>query len=290
MAFSDLEVPVRDSGQLAAVERENGESEPEPGLMRKVFDRVQPTRLLAAVLGVGLFVVAWELVAWHDKFLIPTVSAIVSSLVHDSHLYWMNLLTTLREMVVGLVVSFVIAFGLAVLMCHAKAVEWAVMPLAVMLQVTPIIGITPGLVIAFGFGSLPKYIITAMIVFFPLLINSLIGLRSADPATLDLLQTLHASRLEVLWKLRLPSSLPFLFAAFRICLPLALIGAVVAEFLAAGQARGLGSLIEVAQGEGNLVVIYTSTLVLAIAGLAVTAGVVALERSVLSWHPSSQRS
>lgn len=289
MAFSDVETAPTPAEPVAGI-AEEAASEPETRAARKVLARVRPVRLLAAVAGLALFFVAWEIVAWHDRFLIPTASEMVHSLLHQSHLYWMNLLTTLREMAVGLVASFVIAFCLAVLMCHAKAVEWSVMPLAVMLQVTPIIGITPGLVIAFGFGSLPKYIITAMIVFFPLLINSLIGLRSVDPATLDLFQTLHASRLEVLWKLRLPSSLPFLFAAFRVCLPLALVGAVVAEFLAAGQARGLGSLIEVAQGEGNLVVIYTSTLVLAIGGLALTLGIVALERSVLSWHPSTRRS
>jgi len=245
--------------------------------------------VLPALVGIGAFVGAWQIVALHNRYLLPTVPEIARSLWEQPHLYLRDMLGTLRETAVGFVASFVVAFSLAVCMAYSKIVERAVMPLAVVLNVTPILAIVPGLTVAFGLGLTPKYIITGLIVFFPLLINSLIGLRSADPSALDFFHTVHASRWEILWRLRLPSSLPFLFAAFRVCVPLSLIGAVVAEFLAAGNASGLGSLIAVAQSQSDLAVIYAATVVLAALGLLLTLIVTLVERSLLSWHPSRGR-
>jgi NitT/TauT family transport system permease protein len=136
----------------------------------------------------------------------------------------------------------------------------------------------------------PKYIVTAVIVFFPFLINSLIGLRSSDPRAHDVFTTLHASRWEILLRLRIPSSLPFLLAAARICMPLSLVGAVVAEFTAPGRASGLGSLIETAMSLSDLKTIYASVLVLAILGIALTLLIVILQRRLLGWYqPAANR-
>jgi NitT/TauT family transport system permease protein len=173
-------------------------------------------------------------------------------------------------------------------MSHVRILERALMPLAVVLNVTPIVAIAPGLVVAFGFGFTPKYIIAGVIVFFPFLVNSLVGLRSLDPEVLDVFTTLHASRWEVLWRLELPSSLPYLFAAARICLPLSLIGAVVAEFSAAGQTTGLGSLIETSANQADLQAVYASVVVLALLGISVTFVVAMFQRRLLSWQSSSR--
>jgi NitT/TauT family transport system permease protein len=171
-------------------------------------------------------------------------------------------------------------------MSFVKVVERALLPLAVVLNVTPVIAIAPALVVAFGFGETPKYIITAIVVFFPFLINSLTGMRSVDPQALDVLKTLHASRWEIMRKLSLPSSLPFLFAAARICLPLSLIGAVVAEFVAAGTANGLGTLIVTAASLGDLKTIYASVFILSVMGVALFLLVVLVQKRVLTWHGS----
>jgi NitT/TauT family transport system permease protein len=242
------------------------------------------------VVAIGILMLGWQLYAVHDRFVIPTVPQIFTELVRHPDLFWRNLLVTLQEAVVGASFGMLAAFVLAVAMCELRLVERALMPLAVMLNVTPVVAIAPGLVVAFGFGMVPKYIVTAVIVFFPFLINSLIGLRSSDPRAHDVFTTLHASRWEVLLRLRIPSSLPFLLAAARICMPLSLVGAVVAEFVAPGRASGLGSLIETAASLSDLKTVYASVLVLAFLGIALTLLIVVLQRRLLGWYqPAAHR-
>lgn len=240
------------------------------------------------IVGFGLIILGWQLYAIHNPYVIPTIAQIVDEYLTQPGLYWHDTLVTLQEAVVGASCGMVGAFLLAILMSRVRVLERALMPLAVVLNVTPMVAIAPGLVVAFGFGFTPKYIIAAMIVFFPCLINSLVGLRSPDSEVLDVFTTLHASWWEVLWRLELPTSLPYLFAAARICLPLSLIGAVVAEFSAAGQTTGLGSLIETAANQANLKTVYASVVVLALLGVSVTFVIVTFQRRLLSWHSSSR--
>jgi NitT/TauT family transport system permease protein len=172
--------------------------------------------------------------------------------------------------------------SLAIVMVHVEVIEQAVMPLAVVLNVTPVIAIAPALALAFGFGVAPKYLLTAIITFFPLLVNALVGLRSIDRRALDIARTLNASRWEILWHLRLPSSLPYLFAGARVCLPLAVVGAVVAEFVVAGTQGGLGSVISIALNYSELASVYAAIGCLAIMGVVLTGVVVVLERRMLA--------
>ncbi|HTV11471.1 MAG TPA: ABC transporter permease subunit [Acidimicrobiales bacterium] len=246
-----------------------------------VASAVVPPAALLALLALG-----WQLVALRNKFLLPSLGAVGSELTSHPREYLDAAATTLQETGVGLGVSFVVAFGLAVAMGHFKVVERAVMPLAVVINVTPVVALAPGLATALGFGYTPRYIVTGIIVFFPLLINSLAGLRSADPEALRYFVTLNASRWDILYRLRLPSSLPFLFAAARICFPLSLIGAVVAEFTAAGNENGLGSLIYISDENNYLAGMYSGVFCLSVLGLLVTLLVVLVERRVLAWHPS----
>jgi NitT/TauT family transport system permease protein len=247
----------------------------------------RPSLWLPPLVALAVLIGAWQLYAMHNPFVIPTVPKIFHELTSRPGFYLRNALTTLREALVGAALGMGIAFVLAVLMSYVRIVERAVLPLAVILNVTPIIAVAPALVVAFGFGPTPKYIITAVLVFFPFLINSLIGLRSADPLALDVLKTLNASHTEILWRLRLPSSLPFLCAGARICVPLSLIGAVVAEFVAAGQTNGLGTLIVTAASLSDLPTIYASVVVLAVMGIALFVLVVLIQRRLLAWHSSA---
>jgi NitT/TauT family transport system permease protein len=173
-------------------------------------------------------------------------------------------------------------------MTHIPIIERVVMPLAVILNVTPVVAIAPGLTLMLGLGMSPRYVVTALIVFFPLLINSLVGLGNVDLEALDLFQTMHASKTEVLLHLRLPSSLPFLFVAARICFPLATVGAVVAEFSTSGPDTGLGSAIAVAVASDAVPSVYAAIFCLAVMGLALTLVVTLAERRLLAWHPTSR--
>lgn len=172
-------------------------------------------------------------------------------------------------------------------MVHGRFLERAIMPVAVLTNVTPVVSIAPALVVAFGFGMAPRYIVTALITFFPFLVNGLVGMRSVEPGALEILRSLNASRTEILLRLRVPSSLPFLFAAARVCLPLSIVGAVVAEFVSAGTNRGLGSLIATSEAQSSLSPIYAAVWCLAILGIALSVIVVLAERRFLSWNATA---
>jgi NitT/TauT family transport system permease protein len=144
-------------------------------------------------------------------------------------------------------------------------------------------------VVAFGFGPGPKLVITALICFFPILINTAAGLRSVPTPVLQVYQTMRASRLELLLYLRIPSALPFILAALRIVFPLSVIGAVVAEMSAAGGSGGLGTLIATASSANQLAVVYAGIFMLAVMGAALLLIVTVAGRRALRWHESGNQ-
>jgi NitT/TauT family transport system permease protein len=240
--------------------------------------------------GVAFLVVAaiWQVVADHTQSIIPTLGSIYSALGANSHLLVTDGLDTLQESLVGLGAGFAVAFLAAVAMSEVRILERALMPLAVVVNVTPLVALAPGLGLAFGFGYAPKYILTGIIVFFPFLVNASIGLRSVEPEALNVLQTLDASRREVLYRLRLPSSLPFLFSAARVCFPLSIVGAVVAEFTASGFSPGLGVLVQSASSHSQIGLEFAAIFCLALMGVVYTAIVAICERRLLRWHVSAR--
>ena len=253
----------------------------QPTRSRGVATRLRLEAWLPPAIALAILLALWQVYATHHPYVLPRISRIASQLHDRPDLYARNALTTVEEALVGAACGMGVAFVLAVLMFYVRIIERAILPLAVVLNVTPLVAIAPALVVAFGFGMAPKFVIASLLVFFPFLVNVLAGLREVDPRALDVLTTLHASRAEVLWRLRLPSSLPYLFAAARICMPLSLIGAVVAEFVAAGEAKGLGTLIVTAASLGDLGTVYSAVVVLACLGVGMFAMVVTLQHVVL---------
>ena len=158
------------------------------------------------------------------------------------------------------------------------------MPLAVLVKVTPIVAVAPLFVIWFGFGSAPKVMIAALITFFPVMVNALAGLRSVNPGALDFFHSMQAPRRQVYFKLRAPSALPYLFAAFRIAIPLSVIGAVVGEWFSGD--RGLGSVIIVAHNNLDMPTLFSAVLTLAFIGICLMVLLSYVEKRVLFWHES----
>jgi NitT/TauT family transport system permease protein len=254
-----------------------------------VARRVRLRVWLPALIAVAAVAIAWELYASAHPFAIPTIERIWNSLSASPSLYWSNFLTTLREIAIGGGGGIAAAFLFAVLMAELPIFENALMPLFVLLMVTPLIAIAPAFVLAFGYGVLPKYLITGVVVFYPMLVNTLAGLRDVDPRALDVFTTLHASRLETFWRLRLPSSLPFVFAGLKIALPLSIVGATIAEFVASGTQAGLGSLIEVAATQANIAVIWASTFLLCLLGIVFVTLLALIRSKLVWWDKAGQR-
>ena len=195
---------------------------------------------------------------------------------------------TAWEAFLGFSVALVLAMIGGTLMAHSPFIERASLPIAVLIQVTPIIAYAPAIVIWFGLGFKSILVITSLVCFVPFLVNSVAGLRSVDPNLLELARSVDARKRVIFWRLRLPSSLPFLFSAARIAVGLALIGAVLGEFF--GSSEGLGYAIKTAQARPIQLIdqLWGSIFVLGLMGAIATLLIGAIERSVLHWH-SSQR-
>jgi NitT/TauT family transport system permease protein len=225
----------------------------------------------------------WQVTAIANPYVIPTIDQVWLSLIKDADVYLANMLVTGLEVVVGAASGIIAGFVLAIIMAEFQIMERAIMPLVVVVMVTPIVAIAPALVVAFGFGMTPKFIVTALVVFFPMLVNSLAGLRDVDDRTLDVMKTLHASRWEIFRDLRFTGSMPYVFAGLRIALPLAIVGAAVAEFVAAGQQAGLGSLVTIAAAQANLPVTWASIALLCLMGVILISLLALVRKRVLWW-------
>jgi NitT/TauT family transport system permease protein len=232
-------------------------------------------------------VLVWEFwVRWRDISIIvvPPPSAVVERFFEDPAFFWREGGYTLYEATLGLLAGSAVAIGLAVLMAHSRLAERTIFPLAIVIKVTPLVAVAPVLVIMLGFGTTPKVVIAALLCFFPTLVNAMTGFRDVNPGALEFMRSLHASPWQVFWKLRAPSSLPYLFAALKITFPLALIGAVVAEWFTGD--RGLGLVIFVANYNLDTPTLFAAVGVLALMGVIINVALSLAERRLLFWHAS----
>jgi NitT/TauT family transport system permease protein len=243
-------------------------------------------RYLLSALGIIVIIAYWE---FHVRFfhvpdfLIPAPSEVASSLVEEWPSLQRNTGATLIESVGGFIAGNGIAILLAVVFVHSKSTERTLYPIAVAIRTVPIIAIAPILVLLFGNGYTPKIIIAALISFFPTLVNMVRGLESVEPNALELMRVLSASPGQVFWKLRVPSSLPFLFSALKIAATSCVIGAIVSEWI--GADTGLGYLITVSTFEFRTGLLYAAMVVGSAMALLLFALVVVAERLIVRWKP-----
>lgn len=219
-------------------------------------------------------------------YLVPTPEAVARAFLDDPSRFLDAGRTSLIEALGGLAIGSGAALLVAIAMAHSRPLERALYPLALVVKVTPVVAVAPLFIIWFGFGIWPKLLVAALITFFPMLVNAVVGLRDVDPAAHDFLRSLHASRWQVFWRLRWPASLPYLFAALRISVPLALIGAVVAEWMSGD--GGLGQVILIANGDFDTASLFAAVLVLAALAVLLSGALALLERKLLFWHESSE--
>ena len=241
--------------------------------------------VLPPVVALTVVCVIWEVwtnVSNTPVYIVPAPSVVLSRLFGDLDFFIVHGLITLAEATGGFLLGTTVALVGATLMAHSRLIERSLYPLAILVKVTPIVAVAPLFVIWFGFGPIPKVLIAALITFFPVLVNGVTGFRSVDPGALDFLRSLHASRRQVFTLLRVPSATPYLFAAFRVAIPLSVIGAVVGEWFSAD--RGLGSVIIVAHSNLDMPTLFAAILVLSTLGIVLTVLTSVLERRALFWH------
>ncbi len=240
---------------------------------------------LAALLIAGAVWEVWVRADNTPVYLVPAPSEVLDRLFSDLGFFAGAGATTLLEALAGFALGAAISIALAIAMAHSHFVERSVFPLAILVKVTPIIAVAPLFTIWFGFSWWPKIIIATLLTFFPVLVNAVVGLRAVNPTALDFLRSVHASPLEIFWRLRVPSSLPYLFSGFRITIPLSVIGATVAEWFTGTD--GLGYIIFRANHNLDTPTVFAAIVTLAVMGIGLTLITAAIERRLVFWHESS---
>ncbi|MDB5395471.1 MAG: putative binding-protein-dependent transport system inner rane component [Rhodospirillales bacterium] len=243
---------------------------------------------------VGAIVLAfWEVfvrVLQVPKFVLPPPSLIADALVANLPQLLDALRQTLEMTLAAFAASFIGGLALAILFVQSRLIERSLLPYAVVLQVTPIVAIAPLIVIWVGVDHVERavFILATIVAFFPILSNASFGLRSVDPGLADLFRLYRATGWQRLWLLQLPSALPALLAGARISAGLALIGAVVAEFVAgSGEATGLAWRIVESGNRLEIPRMFAALLLLSLTGLALNAAIAGIEHRLLRrWHVS----
>jgi NitT/TauT family transport system permease protein len=174
----------------------------------------------------------------------------------------------------------------AFLITRSRLVERALMPYLVGFQALPKVALAPLIVVWFGLGLTSKVINAALVAFFPLLVNTMVGLKSADEDRVSLMRSLAASNQQIFWMLRLPNALPFVMAGLDVAMIFALIGAIVAEFV--GAQRGLGMLIQSMNFNMDVSGQFSLLLILSVVGLILNRCIGLIRRRVMFWDPSEK--
>jgi len=233
-----------------------------------------------------VFVAGWEGIvrAWQvPEFLVPAPSAIGRALMAGltSRLYLDHFGVTLYESLLGFVIAAAAGIAFGTVIAQFRVVEQTLYPYLVALQTLPKIAIAPLLIIWLGFGLTSKVVIAALVAFFPILVNVIVGLKTVDASKLDLMRSLDASRWQTFRYVTFPNALPFVFAGLDIAIVFSVLGAIVGEFV--GSQRGLGNLILQFHTSLDVAGMFAVLLLLAVLGVGLHLAIQAIQRRVIFW-------
>jgi NitT/TauT family transport system permease protein len=215
------------------------------------------------------------------EYIMPTLSSALRTLGDPNYRWIENLLATLYSVLGAFVLSAVLGVLLAVVIVWNDLLLRTVMPVLIFFNTLPKIALAPLFVIWLGYGIWPNIVIGTTIAFFPMVVNTAVGLASAEPEMLDLVRTLKASRWQVLKKIRFPNAVPYIFVGLKLAATMSVTGALVGEFVASE--RGLGSLIITGGVTMQTPSIFASLILISALGLVLYGLVVAAERIVAPW-------
>jgi NitT/TauT family transport system permease protein len=217
---------------------------------------------------------------------VPAPSVIYSEVAGRLGFFLEHTWVTLQEAGLGLLLGAGIAATAAAFMAESTIADRGLLPAFVVVKVVPSVALVPVLIVALGLGIWPKVVVAALTLFYAVFINAVTGFKSVDEGAMEVMRSVNASRKEIFFRLRLPNSLPYLFAAAKIGFPLAVLGAMFAE-LETSKA-GLGNVIAISASRINMQTMWGAIFVLMFLGLVMVGSLGILERRVLKWH-SSQR-
>ena len=266
----------------------NGMGRPQlsPALLRR-RRKEHVVQALLVVAGLILLLGLWQAVVWlgqYPSYILPSPARVYDRFLKllSSERLWMHVRVTLSEVFAGLGLGMVTAFILGYGIAKSRTLERILSPYVIASQAIPIVALAPLLVIRFGFGQISKVLVCALVVFFPILVNTVVGLRSVGRDLRDLMSSLEANRWQMFTMLELPAALPVLFGGLKVGVTLSVIGAVVGEFV--GADRGLGFLVNLGQGLLDTPLMFVAIFLLVVIALLLYGLVSLLEGWLLAWR------
>jgi NitT/TauT family transport system permease protein len=236
-----------------------------------------------------LLICSWEAVVRAYQLpaiVVPSPSLIAETFINRHEILLTNLWPTFCQIVLGFALSVIGGIAVAILLTYSEIFRRGVYPLIVVAQIVPKVAVAPLLVLWFGMGDMSRLILAFLVAFFPMVVNAVVGFTSVDVDTLQLARSYMGSRSKVFLKIRLPHALPNIFAGMKISITLAVIGVIVAEFVASQ--RGIGYLIIWSNGLLDTPLMFAAIILLSVVGLALYGLIAAIERLTVFWqHPSS---
>jgi NitT/TauT family transport system permease protein len=234
-------------------------------------------------------VVVWEAAVRGlrlPEYLLPAPSAALAALVTEWRYLLLHTWVTAQEILWGFALAVAVGIPTAMAIVYSPALERSLYPLLVASQSVPKIAIAPLLIFWAGIGLFPKVLVAFLISFFPIIIDTVVGLRSVEPEMLSLARSMGASERRIFTKIRFPTALPNIFAGLKVAVTLAVVGAIVGEFIQAD--RGLGYALLQANAMLNTRLAFAAILILGAMGVALFLLVDWLERLLLPWHASQR--
>jgi NitT/TauT family transport system permease protein len=250
------------------------------GRRRRTFHLLWPI-----VLSLLVFVAAWQVVVWvtgYPAFILPGPIAVLERFVKawTDGLMWQHTAQTLAEILLGFVLGAGIALVVGILLARSRLAERLLSPYIVAAQATPVLALAPLIALWFGTGLLSKLVITTLIVFFPVAVATMVGVRSVDPRLLEMARSFRATSWQIVSRVEIPAALPAILGGMRVGITLAVIGAIVAEW--AGGEKGLGVLINMARGSMfDIPLMFATLLTLALIGVSLYLLMVLIERRLV---------
>lgn len=251
-------------------------------------------RARSAAIGYPVVVVIALLVLWEigartlgvPEFILPPPSRIAESLMQHAPVLFNHGLISTWEIVLGFALSIVVGVPLALAIFLWPPFARSVYPILVSSQAIPKAAVAPLFVVWFGFGLLPKVLIAFLIAFFPIVINTVVGLASIEPEKIQLARSMGFGSTQTFFKIRLPNALPAIFGGLKIAITLAVVGAIVGEFV--GGDSGLGYLLMQANGSMDTPLLFAGLFGLTVIGVALFLLVELAERLAIPWHTSAR--
>jgi NitT/TauT family transport system permease protein len=220
------------------------------------------------------------------EYLLPPPSKVWTEFMKRYTIVMPSAWVTLQEIIAGYLLAVIVSVPMALVVARSAFIERAVYPVIVFLQIIPKIAIAPLFIIWFGFGFAPKLLLVFLLSFFPIVVSSIAGFKSADRDVMDFARTTGAGGLKMFMKIRLPQALPHIFTGLKVGAALAATAAVVAEFVASD--KGLGYLLLQYNGQLDTPMVFATIVILSLIGLAVYYAVEIIERIAIPWHVSQQ--